>query len=141
MPTPTTPSALIPSLRYRHALTAIDWLCEVFGLEKNAVYADGETVHHAQLTWRGGMLMIGSVDHQSEYGRLTAQPEEIGQRTTGGLYLVVPDADAVYARARAAGAKILIDIKEMDYGGRGFTCHDIEGHLWNVGTYDPWNGE
>jgi uncharacterized glyoxalase superfamily protein PhnB len=26
----------------------------------------------------------------------------------------------------------------MDYGGRAFTCRDLEGHLWNIGTYDPW---
>lgn len=136
--TPNTPSTIIPSLRYRNALAAIDWLCLAFGLKKNAVYAEGETVHHAQLTYKGGMIMIGSVDHQGDYGKLTAQPSEIGQRTTGGIYLVVSDADAVYATAKQAGAVILIDIRDMDYGGRSFTCHDLEGHLWSVGSYDPW---
>ena len=48
------------------------------------------------------------------------------------------DADAVYARAKVAGFEMVIDIKDEDYGGRGFTCRDPEGHLWNVGTYDPW---
>lgn len=48
------------------------------------------------------------------------------------------DADAVYASAKAAGAKIAMDIKNEDYGGRGFSCLDLEGHLWNFGTYDPW---
>ena len=32
----------------------------------------------------------------------------------------------------------MIDIKDGDYGGRGFTCRDPEGHLWNFGSYDPW---
>jgi uncharacterized glyoxalase superfamily protein PhnB len=48
------------------------------------------------------------------------------------------DADAVYVRAKATGAKIVIEIKDEDYGGRGFSCYDLEGHLWSFGTYDPW---
>lgn len=48
------------------------------------------------------------------------------------------DADHIYARAKAAGAQIMVEIKDEDYGGRGFTCCDLEGHLWSVGTYDPW---
>jgi len=45
---------------------------------------------------------------------------------------------SIYARAKAAGAKFVLDIKEEDYGGRGFTCRDLEGHVWNFGTDDPW---
>jgi hypothetical protein len=29
----------------------------------------------------------------------------------------------------------------MDYGGRAFTCRDLEGHTWSIGTYDPWQPE
>jgi uncharacterized glyoxalase superfamily protein PhnB len=29
-----------------------------------------------------------------------------------------------------------MEIKDGDYGGRGFSCRDLEGHLWNSGTYD-----
>ena len=49
------------------------------------------------------------------------------------------DADEVYARAQAAGAKFLRPIQDMDYGSREFTVKDPEGHSWSVGTYDPWN--
>ena len=55
------------------------------------------------------------------------------------LHLVVRDADQVYRQAKAAGAEIVIEIKDEDYGGRVFSCRDPEGHLWNVGSYDPWN--
>ena len=48
------------------------------------------------------------------------------------------NADDHYAQARAAGAEILIDIQDMDYGGRGYTCRDLEGHIWSFGTTDPW---
>lgn len=50
MDTPA-PSTIIPTLRYRDAHAAIDWLCRAFGFERHAVYADGDVVHHAQLTF------------------------------------------------------------------------------------------
>ena len=137
--TPETRSTLIPSLRYRDALAAIDWLIRAFGLEKNAVYmGHNNTVAHAQLTCGGGMIMLGSVDNGSEYGKLMVQPNEIGLRETKGIYLVVPDVDKVYASAKKEGATIVLDLRDMDYGGRAFTCRDLEGHLWSIGTYDPW---
>ena len=52
--------------------------------------------------------------------------------------MIVSDTDAIYARAKAAGAEILLDIEDKDYGGRGFTCRDLEGHIWSFGSYDPW---
>ncbi|MBS1801042.1 MAG: VOC family protein [Acidobacteria bacterium] len=134
-----TPSTLIPCLRYRNALAAIDWLVRAFGLEKHAVYmGEGNAVAHAQLTYGGGMIMLGSADNGGEYAKLMAMPDETGRRSTQSICLVVPDADAVYATAKAAGAEIVLDIQDMDYGGRGFTCRDPEGHVWSVGSYNPW---
>ena len=132
--------SVIPALQYRDARAAIDFLCKAFGFEKNAVYLgpDNKTVAHAQLTFGNGMIMLGSVDNGGEFGKLMAQPDEIGLRNTHGVYLVVTDADAVYATAKAAGATMVLDIRDMDYGGRAFTCRDPEGHLWSIGTYDPW---
>ena len=132
-------STLIPSVRYRNALAAIDWLVRAFGFEKKAVYkGPNDTVAHAELTLGGGMIMIGSVSKEGDYAKLMVQPDEIGLRETRGIYIVVPNADAVYAAAKAAGAEMVFDIRDMDYGGRGFTCLDLEGHLWSVGSYDPW---
>lgn len=99
---------------------------------------DGEeTIAHAQLRLGNGMVMLGSV-REGEYGKLMAQPDEVGHRGTQSIYLVVDDADAVLKRAMDAGAEVVIPIKDEDYGGRGFTCRDPEGHVWTVGTYDPW---
>ncbi|NQD91331.1 glyoxalase [Pseudomonas sp. CrR25] len=133
----TTRSNLIPCLRYRDAPAAIDWLCRCFGFERHLVVADERGgIAHAQLCRGNAMLMLGSVV-DSEYGRLMCQPEEAGG-CTQSLYLVVPDADALYVAAKAAGVEIVIAIKDEDYGGRDFTCRDPEGHLWTFGTYDPW---
>ena len=83
------------------------------------------------------MIMLGSAT-DSEFGRLIKQPDETGGAETQCPYVIVTDADAIYGKAKAAGARIAIDIKDEDYGGRGFSCYDPEGHLWNFGTYDPW---
>lgn len=134
-----TNSAVILSLRYRRAPEMIDWLERAFGFRKQAVYmADGNKVAHAQLTFGSGMIMLGSADNGSPTADHMAQPDETGGRVTQSAYLVVSDCDAVYATAKAAGAEIVLDLEEKEYGGKGFTCRDPEGHLWSVGTYDPW---
>lgn len=135
-----TRATVIPCLRYRDAPAAIDWLCQTFGFEKQLVVPNQDgTIAHAQLSFGNGMIMLGSVlKAETEFARLMKQPDEIAGAETQSSYIVVLDADAMYARAKAAGAKIVIEIKDEDYGGRGFSCYDLEGHLWNFGTYDPW---
>jgi uncharacterized glyoxalase superfamily protein PhnB len=131
-------ASIVPALRYRNAPAAIDWLCRVFGFSRHLVVPGEEgTIAHAQLTYVNGMIMMGSV-MDNDYGRLLRQPEEVGGAQTQTIYMIVPDADAHYRQAKAAGAEIVIDIKDEDYGGRGYTCRDPEGHVWTFGTYDPW---
>ena len=136
------PSIVVPCLRYRDTPAAIDWLCEVFGFEcQFAIPGTGDAVAHAQLTLGEGMIMLGSVNDEGEYGRLLAQPDEIGGRETQTVYLQVDDADRVCERARNAGAAILQEPADTEFGTRGFLCRDPEGHVWNVGTYNPWDAD
>jgi uncharacterized glyoxalase superfamily protein PhnB len=141
----STRCTVVPCMVYRDAAKAIDWLCDTFGFEKQAVYPDQQgLIMHAQLTFGNGMIMLGSkmpAERDTPFGKLIKQPDEIGGCETQSAYIVVADADIIYQRAKAAGAEILIDIKNEDYGGRGFTCRDLEGHIWNIGTYDPWRTE
>lgn len=136
-----TRATVIPCLRYRDAPKAIEWLCSVLGFERHLVVLSDEdgSVAHAQLSFGNGMVMLASVANvDTAFGRLTRQPDEIGGMETQSPYLVAMDADVVYQRAKAAGARIEIDIKDDDYGGRSFSCRDPEGHLWSVGSFDPW---
>ncbi|MEP7042129.1 MAG: VOC family protein [Dokdonella sp.] len=134
-----TTATIIPSLRYRDALTAIDWLCAAFGFEKNAVYADEKgIVQHAQLVFGNGMIMLGSVANTSAWGERIVQPDEIGGRETQCPCVIVSDCEAHYQRAKAAGAVIVDEYEVKDYGGAGYSCRDPEGHLWWFGSYDPW---
>lgn len=135
-----TTASLIPCLRYRDAPAAIDWLCSTFGFKKHLVVpnADG-SIAHAQLRFGNSMVMLGSAQKtKTEFGRLMKQPDELGGASTQSIYVVVKDADMVYVQASAAKAKIAMEIRNEDYGGRGFSCYDLEGHLWSFGSYDPW---
>lgn len=138
---PETRSTVMPALRYRDAPAAIDWLCEVLGFARHAVYPGPDnTIGHAELTLGSGMIMLGS-HKDDDYGHNFTAPSEIGGKETRSAYLIVPDADAVYARVKAAGGTIVREIQDTPYGSREFTVKDPEGHSWSVGTYDPWTAQ
>jgi uncharacterized glyoxalase superfamily protein PhnB len=129
---------VIPTLRYKDATAAIEWLCEAFGFEKHLlVPAEDGTIVHAQLTFGNGMVMLGSA-RESEFDDLQKSPGAHGRAVFQSSYIVVDDADEHYARAVAAGAEVVVEIKDEDYEGRDYSCRDPEGHLWNFGSYDPW---
>ncbi len=142
MPHPAdTLATIIPALHYRDPNGAVDWLVKAFGFAAYAVYkGDDGVVVHAELSFGNGMIMLGPA-RQSDYGVNVVQPDEIGGRETQAPYVIVADADAHYHQSTANGAVVVIDIKDEDYGGRGYTCRDLEGHLWTFGTYDPWKGK
>jgi uncharacterized glyoxalase superfamily protein PhnB len=138
VPAPNSPSTIMPAMRYRDAHAAIEWLCTVFGFERRAVYpAPDNTIGHAELTLGGGMIMLGTCK-DDDYGRLFKSPSEIDNTETRSAYIVVADADQVYARAKAAGGTIVRELQNTDYGSREFGVKDSEGHSWSVGTYNPW---
>jgi uncharacterized glyoxalase superfamily protein PhnB len=129
---------VICTMRYRDAAAAIDWLCEAFGFERHLVVpGENGTIEHAQLVFGNGMIMLGTA-REDAFGRLVEPPADAGGVVTQSVYVIVFDADAHYERAVAAGAAIVIDIVDEDYGGRGYSCRDPEGHVWTFGTYDPW---
>ena len=131
-------STIIPALRYKDAPAAIEWLCNVLGCTKHAVYANEDgTIAHAELALGGGMIMLGSAK-DDVHGKRFKSPGEVGGVETRSAYVVVADVEAVYARAQAAGAEIVRPIQNTDYGSREFTLLDPEGHSWSLGTYDPW---
>ena len=133
------PATIIPAMRYRKAPEAIEWLCQAFGFEKYLIVpGENGTIGHAQLTLGSGMIMLGSI-RDNEFSKLIKQPDEVGGVETQYPYVVVKDADAHYARAVAAGAKIVREIEDAGCGGRGYSCRDLEGHLWSFGSYDPWS--
>ena len=136
MPTPGK-SPVISTLRYRDAPAAIDWLCGVLGFSRHLVVpGEDGAIAHAQLVLGDGMIMLGSASDDA-YGRLVRVPGPDGANTQCAC-LVVDDPRAVHDRAVAAGAEIVWPLENPEYGGVFFACRDPEGHIWNVGSYDPW---
>jgi uncharacterized glyoxalase superfamily protein PhnB len=136
--------SIIPSILYKDATVAIEWLCIAFGFEKHLIVPDENgLIVHAQLTLGDIMIMIGSTQRQSEYSKLIRQPKDVGNFETQSPYIVLAenDIEAHYKKAKEQGAKIVIELKSEDYGGKNYSCYDIEGHLWNFGSYDPWKTE
>ena len=134
-----TIATVIPGMRYHDAAAAIEWLCKAFGFEKHLVVpGENGTIAHAQLTFGNGMIMLGSA-RSDEFGKFVKPPRDVGGVGTQSAYVIVADADKHYARAVAAGAQIVMPLKDEDYGGRGYSCRDPEGHVWSFGTFDPWH--
>lgn len=133
-------ASIFPSLTYRDAPAAIEWLCRVFGFQKRLVVPGPEgTVMHSELSLGNGVVMIGSA--RPEQGRLDAE-------TLGGvdctISAYVADPDAHYAHAKAAGAVIRQELKDEEYGARGYMVEDCEGRPWYFATYVPgdhWDAE
>ena len=129
---------IIPTLRYEDAKAAIEFLCNAFGFEKHAVYEDDKGgIAHAQLTLGSGMIMLGSW-RDDDFGKLQTTTKRVGGVPTQSPYIIVDDVDAHHDRAVKGGAKVVYGPKDEDYGGRGYSCQDPEGNLWNFGSYDPW---
>jgi uncharacterized glyoxalase superfamily protein PhnB len=125
----TPPPQVWPTLRARDARALIAFLVGAFGFEETAVYSDGDTVHHAELAWPpGGGIMLGSA------GRGDDDPWALAPGSFGA-YAVTGDPDALYARATKAGAAVIRELRDTDYGSREFAVADIEGNRWSFGTY------
>jgi uncharacterized glyoxalase superfamily protein PhnB len=122
--------SIYPTLRYQDAHAAIDFLERAFGFERKALYDDGGVVQHAELRFGDGMVMLGSVK-EGDFDRIAPPPG------CASAYLVTGDVDALHERAVAAGADIVMPLRDLDYGSRDFAARDPEGNLWSFGTYDP----
>ena len=83
------------------------------------------------------MIMLGSMNN-NEYGKYFKTPESIDGINTQAPYMVIEKIDEHYKNALASGAEIIVELKDEDSGGRSYTCKDIEGHIWNFGSYNPW---
>jgi uncharacterized glyoxalase superfamily protein PhnB len=128
----------MPAFRYKDAPAAIDWLCRVIGFAQHLVIPNPDsTIAHCELTLNGGMVMLGSW-RDDEFSRRFRSPHDIGGAETASVYVAVDDTDAIYARAKDAGAEIIAAPYDTDYGSHECSFKDLEGHTWTVGTYDPW---
>lgn len=116
-----------PTLQAHDAHALIDFLVGTLGFVKTAAYEDDGLVMHAQLDWpEGGGIMMGSYKPGGEWSR---------EPGTFGAYVVTDRVDDLYAQVKDAGATIVREVADQDYGNREFTIADPEGNLWSFGPY------
>src|SRR4051812_37603482 len=122
---------IYPALRYADARGAIEFLKSAAGFEELAVMENEDgTIAHAEMVYEGGVIMLGT-------------KREEGDRFPGGpitLYVALDDVDAHHARAVAAGAEVVMELTDQDYGSREYAIRDPEGNVWTFGTYRPQVG-
>lgn len=122
-------ATIIPTFRYDDARAAVNFLRDAFGFEEHAVHADGDgVVRHAELRLGDSYIMIGQGAGEAgvdlPYGATT-------------IYVVVDDPDAHHAHAVAAGAEIVMELTDQEYGSREYAAKDPGGNRWCFGTYAP----
>ena len=130
-------SRFTSSLYYEDAASAIDWLCEAFGFDvRMKVEHDGK-VAHSQLTYGGGMFMVGTAGGAPPRPERAAcvSPRSVEGGNTQGMCVFVDDADAHCEHARSAGATITMEPETQDHGedywaDRIYEAVDPEGHHW-----------
>ena len=117
-----TRATIVPTLRYRDAPAAVDWLGEAFGFETKLVVPDGEGgIAHAQLAFGNGMVMLGTA-RDDAFGRIQRPLDTPGEPVSQSPYVIVTDVDAHHARAAAAGADVLVEPEDQDHGGRYYAA-------------------
>ena len=138
-PTPDGWPRIAPSLSYRDAGAMIDWLCTAFGfVVRLKVDGDAGGVKHSELTYGDdGLVMVGSEKDgwDETAGPPRRSPASLGGANTGGLMVYVDDVDGHCTRSRSAGATIITEPADHDYGAeywtdRSYGATDPEGHMW-----------
>jgi uncharacterized glyoxalase superfamily protein PhnB len=123
-------ATVVPWRTYDDAHAAVAFLESAFGAERHDFEtADDGSVAHAELRFGNGIVMVGSAKRDLPATRGAGAPGD-------GIYVVVDDIDAHYERARAAGAEIVSELRDLDYS-REYSASDPEGNRWHFGTYQP----
>lgn len=117
-------------IRDKRAKEAIAFYEKAFGAEvkSTAPAQDGERLMHAHLIVNGGSLILNDDFPEFHQGNYNAVP--------GGftLHLQVPDADAAFERAVAAGATVRLPLQDQFWGDRYGQVTDPFGIMWSIGS-------
>jgi uncharacterized glyoxalase superfamily protein PhnB len=112
-------ATVIPVLIYPDVREAVGWLCGAFGFRERLQIGEN---HRSQLSIGDGAVILGDVRHD----RQPPRPGEVAQ----SVMIRVEDASAHCERARAHGARIVMEPEDFPYGERQYTAEDPAGHQW-----------
>ena len=130
-PIPEGYEGVTPYLCVRDAARAIDFYKQALGaIEVVRLAGPSGKIGHADLLIGRAHVMLS--DEFPEMG--VRSPQTLGGSPVS-LELYTEDADALFARAVAAGAKVLRPVADQFYGDRGGKLEDPFGHVWWIATH------
>ena len=112
---------LLSHVVYQDLPTAIDWLARTFGFVEHFRY--GNPPSGAQVRLGSAYVMV----KQAKPGQ--SSPAQLGFGTQS-LTIFVEDVESHFQRAKAAGARIVEDLHETEYGEFQYGVEDLDGHHW-----------
>ncbi len=115
------PDTVLPHVVYQDVERAIAWLSKTFGFSEHCRY--GNPTSGAQMHLGNAWIMLRSAREGS------ASPLKLGYGTQS-LTVFVDDLEAHYARSKAAGAKLVENLHETEYGELQYAAEDLDGHSW-----------
>ena len=118
---------IAPYLLYEDAAAAIDFLTNAFGFEEIMRMDDEGVVNHAELRLGDDSVMLGhpGPDYKSR---------KKADHRSSLVHVYVDDVDAHFERAKAAGAEILAEPTDQEYGDRRYDALDFEGQFWSFAS-------
>ncbi len=136
-PNRSIPSAtVVPVLIYPDVRAAVAWLEAAFGFQERVRIGED---HRAQMSFGDGAVIAADV----RGGRRPPRPGE----STSSVLVRVDDARAHCERARANGARIVMEPTDFEYGERQYHAEDLAGHQWTFSETladvapEEWGGE
>jgi uncharacterized glyoxalase superfamily protein PhnB len=123
-PIPEGYHTVTPYLVVRDAAAEIEFMKKAFGATESHPpmrHPDGR-IMHAEMQIGDSRVMLGEANEQ-------------WPATTSTLHLYVTDADAMYKRALAAGARSTMEPMDQFYGDRSGGVKDPSGNTWWISTH------
>jgi PhnB protein len=117
--------AITPYLYYKDVDTMLKFLAKAFGFRRCGATMKGPDgkISHAAMQLADDVVMMSRPPTKYR------NPKELRQ-TTQSLYVNVEDTDKHFQRAKKAGAEIIEEPADTEYGHRRYGAKDPEGHEW-----------
>ncbi len=123
-------SSIVPYLCIRGAAKAIEFYKAAFGAEVMTLMPMGDQVAHADLKIGGGRVYLA--DEMPGFGAVKSPKTLKG--ASANIHLWSEDCDAAFAKAVAAGAKVLMPLTDQFWGDRYGMVGDPFGHVWAISS-------
>lgn len=130
-PVPDNMHTITPHLICAGAAGAIEFYKKAFNaVEEVRLPGPQGRLMHAMIRIEGSAVML--VDEMPEWGAFGPKSLK-GSSVT--IHICVADADAFFARAVAAGAKVIMPLEDAFWGDRYGKIEDPFGHHWSIATH------